>query len=49
VYTVVGKRYFEFMGEGVVRANSVFTCENEIAVVDGNVPGVGITTICSRN
>jgi hypothetical protein len=49
VYVPGAKRYFEFIGEGVVKVNSVFTCENEIAVVDGNVPGVGITTICSRN
>jgi hypothetical protein len=49
VYPAVGRRYFESIGEGVVKVNSVFTCENEIAVVDGNVPGVGITTICSRN
>ena len=45
VYVPGAKRYLEFIGDGVVRANSVLTCENEIGVVDGYVPGVGILAV----
>jgi hypothetical protein len=39
VYVPGAKRYFAFIGDGVVSANSVLTCENEIATPG---PGVGI-------
>jgi hypothetical protein len=45
VYVPGAKRYLRFIGDGVVRVNSVFTSENLIIVVLGNVPGVGILAI----
>jgi hypothetical protein len=42
VYVGVAKRYFVFIGEGVVRVNTLLTLEKEIVTVEGYVPGVAI-------